>query len=253
MRIRAGESGREAEEYIPLFVRAARPSAPIAMLVPTASYLAYAHEHLAFDAPIDQAIVAHTPILSQMDVETDRNREFGLSTYDHHADGAGVCYSSYRRPIVNMRPKYRLAAMGFPWQFPADLSVVGWLEHMGCDYEAQYYSERMMVATENYLAEGGRFLYRSDNGYYWVTGFAADKPWLMEIRKLDSASRAWQARPGKHYLQTTGEKAGYGDTGVARRKNAWALDSPRRAWTSRNRSTECRTATTRRCPGSSRA
>jgi len=234
LRLRAGEAGRESEEYIPFFVRAAVPRAPIAMLMPTASYMAYANEHLAFDAPIAQAIVAHTPILSEMDVEMYRNREFGLSTYDHHRDGAGVCFSSYRRPVVNFRPKFRLAAMGFPWQFPADLSIIAWLEHAGYDYEvltdedlhrdgvealrpyrlvingthAEYYSERMMDGTEDYLAEGGRLLYLSGNGYYWVTGFVEDKPWLMEVRKLDSGSRAWQARPGEHYLQTTGERSG---------------------------------------------
>jgi N,N-dimethylformamidase len=30
----------------------------------------------------------------------------------------------------------------------------------------------------------------------------------MEVRKLDSGMRAWAARPGEHYLQTTGEKSG---------------------------------------------
>ena len=30
----------------------------------------------------------------------------------------------------------------------------------------------------------------------------------MEVRKLDSGMRAWNARPGEHYLQTTGQKSG---------------------------------------------
>ena len=30
----------------------------------------------------------------------------------------------------------------------------------------------------------------------------------MEVRKLDSGMRAWAAKPGEHYLQTTGEKSG---------------------------------------------
>ena len=45
------------------------------------------------------------------------------------ADGNGVCYSSYRRPIMNMRPKYRISSMDVTWQFPADLSIIAWLEH----------------------------------------------------------------------------------------------------------------------------
>jgi N,N-dimethylformamidase len=72
----------------------------------------------------------------------------------------------------------------------------------------EYYSERMMDATEDYLAEGGRLLYLSGNGYYWVVGFRDDEPWVMEVRKLEAGSRAWQARAGEHYLASTGERSG---------------------------------------------
>ncbi len=30
----------------------------------------------------------------------------------------------------------------------------------------------------------------------------------MEVRKLEAGSRAWQARPGEHYLASTGERSG---------------------------------------------
>ena len=33
------------------------------------------------------------------------NLDIGLSTYDVHSDGSGVCFSSSRRPIINMRPE----------------------------------------------------------------------------------------------------------------------------------------------------
>ena len=105
------------------------------MLIPTASYLAYANDHLTFDAQMAQPIVGQTPIVTDIDIEVYQSPEFGLSTYDHHRDGAGVCYSSYRRPIVGMRPKYRNAMNGITWQFPADLSIVAWLEHCNYDYE----------------------------------------------------------------------------------------------------------------------
>lgn len=223
------------EEYVPFFVRAAKPRAPICMLMPTASYLAYANFQLGLEAGMAQAITAVVPILQKEDIDVYANGvEFGLSTYDHHNDGAGVCYTSYRRPIVTMRPKYRAPGLAWTWQFPADLSIVGWLEHMGYDYEvltdedlhrdgvealkpykavlnathAEYYSERMMDATEDYLAQGGRLLYLSGNGYYWVVAFREDEPWIMEVRKLEAGSRAWMARPGEGYLATTGERGG---------------------------------------------
>jgi N,N-dimethylformamidase len=234
VRLRAGDGHALGEEYLVFFVRAAVPKAPICFLVPTASYLAYANERLSFDAQIVKPITGQTPIVSAVDIEMYQSREFGLSTYDTHADGAGVCYSSYLRPVINMRPKYRISSMGIPWQLPADLSVLAWLDRMNYDWELitdedldrdglealkpfkcvltgthpEYYSERMLDATEDYLAGGGRLIYMGGNGYYWNVAFRPDEPWCMEVRKLDSGMRAWNARPGEHYLQTTGQKSG---------------------------------------------
>lgn len=235
VKLTAATGSQQAEEYVPFFVRAATPRAAVCLLVPTASYLAYANALLQFDADLGQAITAVTPVIQEVDVEAyKRSDEFGLSTYDHHNDGAGVCYSSARRPIFTMRPKYRMPGIACPWQFPADLSIVGWLDHMGYDWELltdedlhregvealrpyrvvltgthnEYYSERMMDATEDYVAAGGRLCYLSGNGYYWVVGFRDDEPWVMEVRKLEAGSRAWQARAGEHYLACTGERSG---------------------------------------------
>jgi N,N-dimethylformamidase len=235
VKLTAGDGAGLAEEFVPFFVRAVQPKAPICLLIPTASYLAYANIGTAFDAALLQSITASTPIFQEVDVEVYKNDvEFGLSTYDVHDDGAGVCYSSYHRPIINMRPKFRAPGIGGPWQFPADLSIVAWLEHMKYDYEVvtdedlhregvaalkpyravlncthnEYYSERMMDATEDYLAGGGRVMYLGANGYYWCVGFRDEEPWIMEVRKLEAGSRAWQARAGEHYMASTGERSG---------------------------------------------
>jgi N,N-dimethylformamidase len=45
-----------AEEYAPFFVRAATPRAPIALLIPTGSYLAYANAQTPFDSDLLQSI-----------------------------------------------------------------------------------------------------------------------------------------------------------------------------------------------------
>jgi len=230
LRLRSGG----AEEHIPFFVRAKNPKAKLAVLMATFTYLAYANEHLAYDALIAQSITAHTPILSEADIEFNKLDEFGLATYDHHTDGAGCCYSTWRRPILNMRPKHRMSSMGFPWGLPADLSLLWWLEKAGFDFEVltdhdlhadgaaalapyrtvintthpEYYSERMLDATEDYLCDGGRLIYAGGNGYYWVTGLREGEPHCMEVRKLDAGSRAWQAYPGEGYLVSTGERSG---------------------------------------------
>lgn len=234
IRLRVGDGRGLGEEYIVFFVRPSKPQSKLCFLVPTASYLAYANERLSFDAQIIQPMTGQPPVLTDVDIETYENREFGLSTYDSFEDGAGVCFSSYLRPIINMRPKYRISSMNITWQFPADLSIVAWIDHQGydCDFitdedlhregkdalspyncvitgtHPEYVSERMLDAQEDYVAEGGRLIYMGGNGYYWCVGFAEDDTSCMEVRKLDSGMRAWAAKAGEHYLQTTGEKSG---------------------------------------------
>lgn len=226
--------GGGAEDHIPFIVRPDRPRAKIAVLLPTFTYLAYGNEHLSYEAPIAQAIVAHTPVIVPEDLEFKKLEEFGLSTYDHHTDGAGCCYSSWRRPVISMRPRYRMPAMNFPWALPSDLSLLWWLEHAGYAYDVltdhdlhaegadalrpysvmlngthpEYYSAEMMDGTEAYLRDGGRVMYLGGNGYYWVTGLRAGEPHCIEVRKLDTGSRAWQAEPGEGHLACTGERSG---------------------------------------------
>jgi len=234
IRLRVGTGSGLGEEYIVFFVRPAKPTAKLCFLVPTGSYLAYGNESLSFDAHIIQPMTGQPPVITDIDIETYEHREFGLSTYDSFEDGAGVCFSSYKRPVINMRPKYRMSSMNITWQFPADLSIVAWIEHCGyeCDFitdedlhregldaiapyncvitgtHPEYVSEKMLDAQEDYVAQGGRLIYMGGNGYYWCIGFDEEEPACMEVRKLDSGMRAWAAKPGEHYLQTTGEKSG---------------------------------------------
>jgi N,N-dimethylformamidase len=173
-------------------------------------------------------------VLYDWDYALAAHPEWGRSSYDHHSDGAGVCYTSYLRPVMGLRPRHRMASTNIPWQFPADMSIIYWLEKKGYAYDvitdedlhregvaclkpynvvlngthSEYYSEVMMDATEEYLAAGGRVMYLGANGYYWNVAFRDDEPWCMEIRKLDAGSRAWQAAPGEYYMATTGDKGG---------------------------------------------
>lgn len=234
IRLRIGTGRGLGEEYIVFFVRPARPTAALCFLAPTASYLAYANERLSFDAQIIQPMTGQPPVITDIDIETYEHREFGLSTYDSFEDGAGVCFTSYRRPIINMRPKYRISSMNITWQFPADLSIIAWLDHHGYEVDIvtdhdlhregleairpyacvltgthpEYVSEPMLDAQEDYVAGGGRLIYMGGNGYYWCIGFDPEDDACMEVRKLDSGMRAWAAKAGEHYLQTTGEKSG---------------------------------------------
>jgi N,N-dimethylformamidase len=216
------------------FVRAVTPTAKLCFLVPVQSYLAYANEHLSLDAPGIQPMMGQPPVVADVDLAMHHDPEFGYATYDTYADGGGVSYSSYLRPLFSMRPKYRMSSNGVPWQFPADLSIIAWLEHSGHDWELitdedvhregvealrpyrcvmsgthpEYCSEQVLDSVEDFLGDGGRFMYMGGNGFYWSVALDPANPAVMEVRKLDAGHRSWNARPGEHHMATTGRKAG---------------------------------------------
>ena len=224
----------ESEDWIPFFVLPPRgtATAKALLLIPTTSYLAYANEHFN-DIQIAQSIFGRTAVIDELDFWLHEHTEFGRSTYDTHTDGSGVHYSSSLRPIVNLRPKFRTATGG-PWQFPADLHLAAWLDalNIGVDiatdrelhdegaellsrYQVvltgshpEYYSGPMLDAWETYLSSGGRAMYLGANGFYWVANWHPGKKHLMEVRKAEYGSRAWQANPGEYYLQTNGQRSG---------------------------------------------
>lgn len=222
-------------DHIPFFVTPTRGTATarVAVLMPTFSYLAYANTQVLQYVP-GQVVMGIFATLNDRDLELNEAwREYGLSTYDLHSDGRGCQYSSWRRPILNMRPDYR-HEFGAVWQFPADLHLIDWLEARGTKYDVitdhdlvdqgtslleqykvvmtgthpEYYSEEMLDAWEDYLDSGGRGMYMAANGFYWVTSLHPRKPWVIEVRKGESGDQAWRARPGELHHSTTGERGG---------------------------------------------
>ncbi|HJO05363.1 MAG TPA: LamG domain-containing protein, partial [Acidobacteriota bacterium] len=202
-RLRAGG----AEDTVPFFVRprSGTSNADIAFLVPTFSYLAYAN---SFDD--------ETPEL--------------LSHYDHHSDGSGVAYSSWLRPILDVRPNI---GSNNPWEFIADTHLVDWLEAKEFAYDTitddalhaeghelidpyrvvvtgshpEYYSSQMLDALEEYLQAGGRLMYMGGNGFYWIYSLHPERPLTAELRRW-GGTQYWEAQPGEYYHSTTGELGG---------------------------------------------
>lgn len=226
----------EAEDHIPFFVRPrlGAPTARIAFLVPTASYMAYGNEHVALEGSLAEALIAHTPSLTASDLHLQEHIDYGVSHYDVHSDGSGVYYSSRLRPLLNMRPKYRSYISSSVWQLAADLDLVDWLSHEGHAFDVitdedlhregldllvqygvvltgthpEYYSSPMLDAIEQYVAGNGRLMYLGGNGFYWMVSFHPERPHVMELRRGEGGARAWQAPPGEYYHSTTGQKGG---------------------------------------------
>lgn len=204
-RMRSGD----AVEYVPFFVRPPRGSAtaPVAFLVPTFSYLAYAN---SFDET--------TPDLR--------------GAYDHHSDGSGVAYSSRLRPILDLRPNVVTDDSWEPWQFIADTHLTDWMTTKNIPFDVitehdlhfegqslldnykvvvtgthpEYYSTAMLDGVEAYLQNGGRLMYMGGNGFYWVTSLDESGN-AIEIRRW-GGTRYWEAMPGEYHHSTTGEIGG---------------------------------------------
>jgi N,N-dimethylformamidase len=226
------------EDRIPFIVRPLRgATAKIAFLVPTASYMAYANDHMAIDFPVTQLAIGRLVVLTDKDALLQENWEYGGSLYDLHSDGSGICYSSRLRPIVDMRPKV-LGVLGGKgsslWQFNADLHIVDWLEEKGFEYDCvtdedlhhegvsalanyrtvltgshpEYCSKQMWDALDLYKKAGGRLMYLGADGWYWRIGYHRTKPGVIEVRRGEGGIRSWAAEPGEYYHSFTGEYGG---------------------------------------------
>ena len=218
------------QDHILFFVRPppGEATAPLAFLASTATYMAYGNNHTAFDAEPREMARGELITLHKDDLFLNEHREYGLATYDHHADGSGVCYGSRLRPILNMRPKT------YQWSFNADTHIIDWLEATDTAYDVltdedlhregvellsryravmtgahpEYFSTRMRDAVEAYLQEGGRLLYMGGNGFYWRIAFRGDDTTVLEVRRAETGTRAWTAEPGENFHSFTGEYGG---------------------------------------------
>lgn len=227
-RLRAGE----AEDRVPFFVRPAHgaPTADIALLLPSCTYMAYANHRMLFEGA---QFVAARARLRPEHAYLRAHPEVGPSTYEKHTDGSGVMFSSRRRPVLQVRP----GADG--WNFTPDTDINAFLEHLrdtrdiaGHDILAdedvhaegvsalapyrvivtgshpEYWSTRMLDALEAWLRRGGRLIYLGGNGFYWRVALSDAWPGAVELRRAEDGVRNWQSEPGESYHAFNGEYGG---------------------------------------------
>jgi len=227
--LRAGE----LVDHVPFVVAAgARPSAPVAVVLPTFTYAAYANERMLdrFDFHADG--VREQPVEpGEHDRLLARHPEWGRSLYDVHDDGSPVTSTSLRRPVPNLRPDYRSWLQDAPRHLGADLYLTDWLDAQGLAYDVvtdhclhdsataldgyrvlitgshpEYASEAMLDAYEAFLARGGCLLYLGGNGFYWATSTFPDG--RVEVRREPAGTRSSEAAPGEAHHSSTGEPGG---------------------------------------------
>ena len=227
-RLRAGDD----EDHLPFVVRPplGTATAPVAYLMPSFTYLAYANEHMPAEPLSLFPFVTPGAHRAEYRFIADNHLH---SLYDCHDDGSGVCYASWKRPLVNLRPKAIFRIYGAPERLGADLYLNHWLERKGIVFDTiadenlhaegeallapyrvvvtgthpEYWSRPMLDALDRYLDNGGRLMYLGGNGFYWVTGVDPERPHVIEIRRW-RGTETWEAAPGETFLSTTGEPGG---------------------------------------------
>jgi len=218
------------EESTPIFVRPGpkQKRAALALLIPTASYWAYANQQMPSSWSFNETSMGVFETLTAVDRYLEEHLGFGLSTYDSHSDGSGVCYSSSLRPVLNMRPKTHL------WQFNADTHITDWLEAQKIEYDVitdddleregldllkpyrcvmtgthpEYYSLKMLDAVQTYTDLGGRLIYTGANGFYWRIAYNPELPGVIEHRRAEDGMRGWISEGGEYYMNFSGELGG---------------------------------------------
>jgi N,N-dimethylformamidase len=227
-RVRAPQGdGSVQEDRVPFFVRPAvgAPTADVALLMSSATYIAYANHRMLFDG------ADFIPRKNKLRPEHEyvRNHpEVGRSMYEKHSDGSGVMFSSRRRPVLHLRP----GADG--WNFTPDTDINAFLGHVGVAHDIigdedlhqdgfaalapyrvivtgshpEYWSTAMLDALQEWQRSGGRLIYLGGNGFYWRVAFSDDWPGAMELRRAEDGVRNWQTEKGENYHAFTGEYGG---------------------------------------------
>ena len=216
-------------DYVPFVVRprVGEARAPIAFVVSSATYTAYANTRLAVSDPLDEIERGSLYELFEADLYLQEHPELGQSLYDTHFDGSPMVYSSRLRPVLNIRPGTRL------WNFNADMMVVEWLSAQGFAHDVftdedidrdgvallgsyrcvltgshpEYVSDPMMRAFEYYLEGGGRLMYLGGNGFYWQIAFHRGERGIIECRKSEGV-RNYEIAPGERHHSFDGRAGG---------------------------------------------
>jgi N,N-dimethylformamidase len=236
-------SSTNGEENVPFFVVPPKgtKTADLAVLVSTYTYTVYSN-HARPESTDPKWLDAWKKLAKEWGgypYNPGEHRDYGLSTYNFHTDGSGVCHASWLKPMLNVRVGYTtyphpsVRASGLR-HYPADSHLIAWLEKQGIAYDIitdveldtegvellkryravttgshpEYHTGAMLDALEAYRDGGGRFMYLGGNGFYWKVARHGEAPAAIEIRRGEGGIRAWAAEAGEYYNAFDGEYGG---------------------------------------------
>ena len=226
----------DAEDAMPFFVCPPRGKrhADLCVLVSTFTYTVYGnHARPDFTPAWQEAFAAW----NAYPWNPAAYKNYGLSTYNYHTDGSGICHASHRRPLFNLRPAYRTYAYGEGSglrHFQADSHLISWLHDKGIAYDIvtdqelheegydaikgykavttgshpEYHTKETLDALTAYRDNGGNLAYLGGNGFYWRVAIHPEHIGAIEIRRAETGIRAWAAEPGEYYNAFDGAYGG---------------------------------------------
>ena len=232
MRIRCGPH----EDAMPFYVCPPRGTARArtCLLVPTFTYVVYGNHARPDFEPSWKARIESWNAYPYNPAEY---RHYGLSTYNVHSDGSGICHASHRRPLFNLRPGYLTFGKGEGSglrHFQADSHLIAWLHAKAIEHDLitdhelhaeglsaleaydtllttthpEYHTTETLDALERFRDGGGHLLYLGGNGFYWRVARHRQAEDMIEIRRAEDGIRAWAAEPGEYFNAFDGTYGG---------------------------------------------
>ena len=217
------------EDHIPFFVAPAKnqPSSKAAFLMPTLSYTAYTNVDLGYIAfrqreirqadgsceVIKEKLFPHLVGKKEEGEFMACHPELGKGTYRFHSDGSQCRHSSQKHPNMTLQLQSGYTKLAVDLYITdllqssgleVDIITDDLLHEEGVDllndyrvvmtgHHPEYSTHAMTDALEQYLDDGGRWMYLGGNGYFWVTSPYRELPGALEVRRPVEfyATRYW--------------------------------------------------------------
>ncbi|MDA9234041.1 hypothetical protein N9O80_02300 [Candidatus Pelagibacter sp.] len=231
-------NGEGHQDSIPFFVAPSikKIKSKVCVLISTFTYSIYGN-HARVD--YDDSWLNRIKEWNAYPYNPVNHKEYGLSAYNYHSDGAGICHASHRRPLFNLRPGYiTFGGSSSPCSglrhFQADSHLISWLHNKEIDYEIvtdeqlhddgynaikkyktlitgshpEYHTKETLDALCDFRDNGGSLNYLGGNGFYWRIAIHKENKSLLEIRRPEGGIRAWASEPGESYNAFDGTYGG---------------------------------------------
>ena len=225
------------EDTIPFFVCAPKSErhSDLCVIIPTFTYVIYSNNARYDFGP---ALEQRMKDWKAYPWNPAQHPEYGLSAYNLHSDGSGICHVSSLRPMMTLKSGYLTLLIDGGGSghrhFQADSHLLAWLDHQGIAFDVvtdqelnddgpacldgykavvttthpEYHTANSLDAVEGYIEGGGNFGYLGGNGFYWRVALHPEAPGAIEIRRGEGGIRTWAAAPGEYYNAFDGHYGG---------------------------------------------